>query len=133
RATVSKIVSANKNILALFDIHRDAIPGEGKPATVDIKGQKTARILIVVGTNERKPHPNWQQNRKFAEQLYQQGEKLYPGLIKGVVTKAGTYNQEYNSHALLIEFGSDGNSLEEATRAAQFFAQIVVEVLKEAG
>jgi len=132
RVTVNKIVSANKNILALFDIHRDAIPGEGKPVTVDINGQKTARILIVVGSNERKPHPNWQQNRKFAEQLYQQGEKTYPGLIKGVITKAGTYNQEYNPRALLIEFGSDGNSLEEASRAAQFFAQILVEVLKEA-
>jgi len=132
RATVSKIVSANKNILGLFDIHRDSIPGEGKASTINIKGKKSARILIVVGTNERKPHPNWQQNRKFAEQIYQQAEKMYPGLIKGVITKAGTYNQEFHPRALLLEFGSDQNTLDEVTNAAQFFTDVLIEVLKEA-
>jgi len=132
RATVSKIVSANKNILGLFDIHRDSIPGEGKASTINIKGKKSARILIVVGTNERKPHPNWQKNRKFAEQLYQQAEKMYPGLIKGVITKAGTYNQEFHPRALLLEFGSDQNTLDEVNCAAQLFTDVLIEVLKEA-
>lgn len=132
RVTVSKIVSANKNIMGLFDIHRDSIPGEGKASTITIKGKRSARILIVVGTNERKPHPNWQQNRAFAEQLYQQGEKMYPGLIKGVITKAGTYNQEFHSRALLLEFGSDQNTLEDVTNAAQLFSDVLIEVLKEA-
>ncbi|PKM76004.1 MAG: hypothetical protein CVU90_14725 [Firmicutes bacterium HGW-Firmicutes-15] len=132
RATVNKIVQTNKNILALFDIHRDSIPGQGKASTVKVKGENCAQILIVVGTNERKPHPNWQQNRQFAEQLYQQAEKMYPGLIKGVITKAGTYNQEFHAHALLLEFGSDINSLEEVNRSARLFADVLVEVLKEA-
>jgi stage II sporulation protein P len=131
RATVSKIVSANKNILALFDIHRDSIPGQGKASIIKIKGKNSAQILIVVGTNERKTHPNWQKNLKFAEQLYQQGEKMYPGLIKGVVTKAGTYNQEFHQRALLLEMGSDINSLEEVNYSARLFADVVVEVLKE--
>jgi stage II sporulation protein P len=132
RATVTQIVKNNKNILGLFDIHRDSIPGEGKASTVTIKGKKTARILIVVGTNERKPNPNWQQNRAFAEQIYKTGEKMYPGLIKGVITKAGTYNQEFNTRALLLEFGSDQNTLDDVTNAAQFFTDVLIEVLKEA-
>ena len=131
RVTVNKIVAANKNILGLFDVHRDSIPGEGKAASVKIKGRQSARILIVVGTNERKPHPNWQQNRKFAESLYQQGEKMYPGLIKGVITKAGTYNQEFHPRALLLEFGSDSNTLDQVTYAAQLFNDVLIEVLKE--
>ncbi len=131
RVTVSKIVKANKNILGLFDIHRDSIPGEGKASTVTIKGKKSARILIVVGTNERKPHPDWQQNREFAEQIYKMGEKMYPGLIKGVITKAGTYNQEFHPRALLLEFGSDQNTLDDVTNAAQFFTDVLIEVLKE--
>ncbi len=132
RVTVSKIVGANKNILGLFDIHRDSIPGQKKAATTKIKGIKTAQILIVVGTNERKPHPNWRKNLQFAEQLYRQGEKMYPGLIKGVITKAGTYNQEFNPHALLLEFGSDTNSMDEVTHSAKLFTDVLVEVLKEA-
>jgi len=132
RTTVSKIVGANKNILGLFDIHRDSIPGEGKAATINVKGKKSARILIVVGTNERKPHPNWKQNLNFAEKLYRQGEKMYPGLIKGVITKAGTYNQEFHPRALLLEFGSDYNTLEDVMFAAQLFTDVLIEVLKEA-
>lgn len=132
RTTVSKIVGANKNILGLFDVHRDSIPGEGKASTVNIKGKKSARILIVVGTNERKPHPNWEQNHQFAEKLYRQAEKMYPGLIKGVITKAGTYNQEFHPRALLLEFGSDQNTLDEVTWAAKLFTDVLIEVLKEA-
>jgi stage II sporulation protein P len=132
RATVSKIVAANKNILALFDIHRDSIPGQTKASTVKINGKDCAQILIIVGTNERKPHPNWQKNRKFAEDLYQRSQKMYPGLIKGVMNKAGTYNQEYHPHALLLELGCDTNTLEEVNRSARLFADVVIDVLKEA-
>ena len=132
RQTVNKIVTANKNIMGIFDIHRDSIPGEGKASTIAIDGKKCARILIVVGTNERKPHDKWKQNYAFAEKIYRQGEKMYPGLIKGVITKAGTYNQEYHPRALLLEFGSDSNTLGEVTQTARLFAEILVEVLKEA-
>lgn len=56
---------------------------------------------------------------------------MYPGLIKGVRTKAGTYNQEFHPRALLLEFGSDYNTLEEASYAARLFNQVLIEVLKE--
>ena len=52
------------------------------------------------------------------------------GLIK-VRTKAGTYNQEYHHHALLLEFGTDQNKLEEVLYAGELFSDILVEVLKE--
>lgn len=131
RATVNKILKNNKNVLALFDIHRDSIPGQKKAPTVKIKGKQCAQILIVVGTNERKLHPDWQKNLKFAEQIYQQGEEMYPGLIKGVITKAGTYNQEFHPHNLLLEFGRDFNSLKEVNNSASLFADVLVEVFKE--
>lgn len=131
RDTVKHIVQSNEDTLALFDIHRDSIPGTDKAATVEIDGRKSAQILIVVGTDERKPHPNWKQNYSFAQRLYAQSEKMYPGLIKGVRTKAGTYNQEFHTRALLLEFGSDYNTLEEACYAARLFDQVLVKVLKE--
>jgi stage II sporulation protein P len=132
RATVKQVVAANKNVLGLFDVHRDSIPGEGKASVVKINGHPSAKILIVVGTNQRKPHPNWEQNRKFADRIYQTAEKKYPGLIKGIVNKAGTYNQEYHPRALLLEFGTDSNTLSEVTYAAQLFSDVLIEVLKEA-
>jgi stage II sporulation protein P len=131
RNSVKQILQTDDNVLALFDVHRDSLPGTDKAATVDVDGRKSARILIIVGTNERKPHPEWKKNLAFAEALYEQGEKMYPGLIKRVTTKAGTYNQEFHPHALLLEFGSDYNTLEEANYAAELFADVLIQVLKE--
>ena len=130
RETIRKITGAD-DILAVFDVHRDSIPGTDRASTIEIDGKKSAQILIVVGTNERKPHPNWKENYRFAQRLYTHGEKMYPGLIKGVRTKAGTYNQEFHSRALLLEFGSDYNTLQEASYAACLFNTVLAEVLKE--
>lgn len=131
RETVNEIIKSKQNLLALFDIHRDSVPGQTTGETVEIEGKKSARILIIVGTNERKPHPNWQENLRFAEKMYSQAEKMYPGLMKGVRTKAGTYNQEFFPGSLLLEFGSDLNSFAEARYAGELFADVLLEVLKE--
>ncbi|HZJ85242.1 MAG TPA: stage II sporulation protein P [Syntrophomonadaceae bacterium] len=130
RETIKEIVK-NKNTLAVFDVHRDSIPGSTNAYTIDIDHKKAARILIIVGTDERKAHDNWQKNLEFAQKLYEKGEILYPGLIKGVRTKAGTYNQEYHPRALLLEIGNDQNNLDEAEYAADLLADILIEVLKE--
>jgi len=130
RQTVSDIVEENRDVAAIFDIHRDSIPDVHQASTIKINGEKCAQILIIVGTDERKPHPNWRKNQRFAQELYQQAEKMYPGLIKGVRTKAGTYNQEFHEHALLLEFGTDYNTLGEAGNAAKYFSKVLVEVLK---
>ncbi len=131
RETVKNITDKDPKALAIFDVHRDSIPGTKSAPRIKINGKSSAQILIIVGTNERKPHPNWRQNLAFANKLAKTGEKMYPGLIRGVRTKAGTYNQEYNNHALLLEFGSDYNTLEEAKYAAELFAKVLTEVLKE--
>ncbi|MEA1960349.1 MAG: stage II sporulation protein P [Bacillota bacterium] len=131
RETVSDICAKDPKAIGLFDVHRDSIPGTKTAPRVTIDGKSSAQILIVVGSDERKPHPHWQKNYLFANRLYRQAEKQYPGLIRGVRKKSGTYNQEYNTHALLLEFGSDYNTLDEAKYAAQLFSEVLVEVLKE--
>lgn len=131
RETVSEILKSQENLLALFDVHRDSIPGMINAEMVEIKGKKSARILIIVGTNERKPHPEWKTNLAFAEKICVKAEKMYPGLVKGLRTKAGTYNQEFFPHALLLEFGSDRNTFEEAVYAGELFSDVLLEVLKE--
>ncbi len=132
RETVKQIVdSGESKTLALFDVHRDSIPGSKEAATISVDGKKSAVILIVVGTDERKEHPHWKDNLSFAQKLYQEGQRMYPGLIKGVRTKAGTYNQEYHNHALLLEMGTDYNSLEEAQYAGELFINVLIQVLEK--
>lgn len=131
RETVKRILKEQKQLTALFDVHRDHIPGMEKAETVKIDGKPSARVLIIVGTDERKSHPDWEENLEFANRIAECGNQMYPGLIKGVRTKAGTYNQEYHNRALLIEMGSDLNTFAQAQYAAQLFSDILIRVLAE--
>ncbi len=132
RNTVKKLLEAEESpVLALFDVHRDSIPGSTRAATINLNGRKSALILIVVGSDDRKDHPYWKENLAFAQKIYKEGQLMYPGLIKGVRVKAGTYNQEYHRRALLLEMGSDYNSLEEAQYAGELFSNILLEVLEK--
>ena len=131
RETVKHIIKEQDQLLAIFDVHRDHIPGMEKAESVTIDGRPSARILIIVGSDERKPHPDWEKNLDFANRIAEHGEQMYPGLIKGVRIKAGTYNQEYHHGALLVEVGSDLNSLAEARYAAELFSDILIRVLAE--
>ncbi len=133
RHTIKEFLDRHQLVTAVFDIHRDSLPGAKAGETVVINGQRCAPVLIIVGTNERKDHPHWKKNLAFAQALYLAGEAKYPGLIKGVRTKAGTYNQEYHHRALLLEIGQDLNSCAEAHYAAELFSHILVEVLEAEG
>lgn len=133
RNTIKGFLASHQSVAAVFDVHRDSIPGAKESETVIINGKKCAPILIIVGTDERKPHPHWKKNLAFAQALYQAGEAKYPGLIKGVRTKAGTYNQESHQRALLLEIGYDLNSLAEARYAAELFSDVLAEVMKQEG
>jgi len=82
RETVQDILQAGDGLVALFDVHRDSIPGMKDAPIITVNGKKSACILIVVGTDERKPHPHWEENMEFAQKLYQEGQHLYPGLDK---------------------------------------------------
>lgn len=131
RATVKNILESSNHKLLLFDIHRDSIPGLTEAQRVKINGKNAAPILIIVGTDERKEHPNWKKNLTFAKTINAIGEKKYPDLIKGIRTKAGTYNQEFHPQSLLLELGSDYNSMEEASYSAELLADIIAEMLRE--
>lgn len=130
RATVKALLEDNQNVVALFDIHRDSIPGATDGSTVSVRGRPAAQILIIVGSDGTREHPYWEENQRFAQELYQLGERKYPGLIRGVRTYEGSYHQEYHQGALLLEMGNDRNTLEEALYAAELLADLVAEYFR---
>lgn len=124
--TVKEILKTNKKIQAVFDVHRDAgIPSKAT-TTLEINGKNIASIIIIIGTE----HNNWRQNLAFAEKLEQKANELYPGLLRDVRLAANRrYNQNLHPHSLILEVGSDLNTLEEAKEGIKLFAQIVAAVL----
>jgi len=113
----------------LIDIHRDGLPRGFSKSTVIVKGQKTSRVMVVIG----KMNPHWQKNEALAKELMALGEKKYPGLFAPNISYAtdARYNQHLSDGGLLLEFGSQLNTLEEANGAAEAVAEILAEWLRE--
>lgn len=127
--TLKRILAENPSVLVALDIHRNA--GLPAPPVVEIDNQKVAQVLIIVGSNARLEHPNWRRNEAFARRLAKKMDELYPGLCLGVRVQEGRYNQHLHPRALLLEIGSDNNTLEEAEGAARLVARVLAAIIDD--
>lgn len=123
-----------KDIKIIIDIHRDAISdGESDKAKpiITINGQNYAQVMLVMGsqTGSIKNHKNWQNNLSLAVKYQQKMEEMYPGLARAITLNEAKYNQNLSSGALLLEVGSDANTLDEAKRGATAAADALVNLL----
>lgn len=127
RKAVNKAIKAHPSLTYFFDIHRDANVPRDK-TTVTINGKSYASILFVIGT----AHPDYAENKKFAEALSEKLNKKVPGLSRGILSKSvhdgnGEYNQDISPGSLLLEFGGVNNTLEENLLTAEAFADVFAE------
>lgn len=115
-------------IKLLLDIHRDGVPPGISKSTVTIGGREVSKVLIVIG----KKNPQWQKNEALAQELIEQANKKYPGLFVPVISYAADarYNQHLSEGGLLLEFGSQQNTLQEAEGSAELVADVLAEWLK---
>lgn len=129
RKVVETALQENKDIVYLFDLHRDAAPREH--TTFEMDGQAYARPFFIIGKN----NPNYEKNTRFAEKLNNLLEERYPGLSRGVLARQsghGEYNQSLSEHNVLIEIGGVENTLEESYRTAEILAEVIADLYWEA-
>ncbi len=112
----------------LIDLHRDS-PRRGR-TTVETPEGDYARILLVVGTDDRLSHPDWKRNLAFAQYLSDQLDRLVPGISRGVEVSSHRYNQHLSPAALLVELGGVDNTLEEVDRSARVLAQALSSAIR---
>ena len=117
RATVSELLEQYPSIKIVLDIHRDGIErdtGERLAPYCEIDGKGAAQIMIIscIG-DENGDVPNHLENFKLACALQEQCEKDYPELCRPVLFDSRFYNQDLSTGALLIEVGSQANSIDE--------------------
>lgn len=132
--TLQGYIKKYPSIVAI-DIHRDAADINGKKLKVStsIRGEQAAQAMIVIGTDGRGlSHPNWRENLKLGVKLTHKMNELYPGLSRGINIKLGRFNQFLSPNSILIEIGSNGNTLDEALNSTQYIARVIAEVLNEA-
>lgn len=120
-------------IKVTIDVHRDSMTADSgtkyKP-TFTYQGSKAAQIMIMTGYNEEGRFPFWDENLIFATKLQQQCESLYPGMTRPLDFGDFTYNMNFNNGSLLVEFGTDANTVEEACRSGEYFGEALANVLQ---
>lgn len=132
--TVNSYLNKYKSIKIVLDLHRDSVTVSGNDKAklvTKINGKKAAQVMLVMGSQSGsvKNHPNWQENLKLAFKLQQTMENKYPTLARPLTLASSRYNQSLSKGALLMEFGTDMNSLDEAKYSAELVADSLITLL----
>jgi len=134
--TICSYQNQYKSIKVIIDIHRDSIvddSGTKTKLTKTINGKKAAQIMIVMGSQSGsvKNFPNYEENLKLAFKLQEKIESTYKGLARGLYLMPRNYNESLSTGSMLIEIGTDANTLEEAKYSAELLSDCLVTLLKE--
>ena len=130
---VSKILKENKNIEVIIDLHRDS----GNANTIMVNGKETAKIMLFNGLSRDLSgpityldNPYLQDNLAFSFQLQLKSKELYPGLFKKNYLKSYRFNLHLRPKSLLIELGTEKDTLQSAKNAMIPFAEVLDSILK---
>ena len=131
KTTVENILKSNPSDI-IIDLHRDAIGSKSNyDSSVKIGEDTAAQLMFVIGTNGGGLyHPNWQSNLKFAIELQQKANEIYPGLFKTMIVRNSRYNQHLGKAACIIEVGATGNTLEQCMNSMKYLAKVFEEYNK---
>lgn len=124
RQTAKEMLSAYPDAKLLIDLHRDS--GVSKSAsTLNVDGVEMASLLLVVGSNLTMEHPNWEQNLATAEKVGACIGEVNANILKGVRVQKGRYNQHLTPNAILLEVGTNLNTLDEAQASTKVVASAI--------
>jgi stage II sporulation protein P len=125
RPTVSSYLKKYPSLKIIIDLHRDATTSSSK-TTVIINDERHARLMFVVGAKNK----NYKANYEKAEKLNTIINNMYPNLSRGIVKQNAKYNQDLSDKMILLEVGSNLNSLDEAIRTSKIIAKSIAIYLK---
>lgn len=136
RKAVLEYLDKYPSIKVVLDVHRDAVytteTDHLKPVC-EINGKKSAQVMIITGADGGPvaSFPHWEDNLKFALALQKRVQSEYEGLMKPVYFCNRRYNMDVTPCSLLLEFGSDANTLDEAVYAASMLGMSLGRLINE--
>ncbi|HNX14368.1 MAG TPA: stage II sporulation protein P [Oscillospiraceae bacterium] len=133
---VKKMLKKYSSIEMVIDVHRDSLSnadGTRVKPTAEIDGKKAAQVMIVAGCNEdgALEFLNWQYNLRLDVRLQQAMNELYPGLARPIYFVARRYNMHLTKNSMLVEFGTEVNTLGEALYSGRLFANSLLKTLDD--
>ncbi len=132
--TIAKNLEKYPTIQVTLDIHRDALGAETKlKPTAVVDGKKAAQIMIISGCDDDGTlgFPDWEYNLRFAMRIQKEISDSYPSLARPLNFCARKYNEHMTRGSLLIEIGTDMNTLEEAKYSGSLLGKSLASVLDD--
>ena len=122
--------SKNNTLEYFIDLHRDSV--KKSISTVSINNKSYARILFIVGLENKNYGPNLEMTNKLNDKF----NEKYPGLSRGIYKKKGAgvngvYNQDFNPNTILIEVGGQDNTIDEVFNTCEAISTVLTEYIKE--
>ncbi len=132
--TVNAVLKKYPSVVIAIDVHRDSILGNGGDRVapvVSIDGRDAAQVMLVMGSNTGAVtnHPKWRENLKLGVKLQNCFETSYPQFARALLLRSSRYNQNLTTGSILIEVGSDANTLEQAIYSAELVGESLVKLL----
>lgn len=126
---VESYIKKYPSIKIVIDVHRDAIGDNTK--TLTSFDAQASQVMLVIGTNgSGLTHPDWETNLAFALKLQNEMNSLYPSLARPINLRKERFNQHTAPFAFILEVGTNGNTLEEAKKGAEYFSESLISLLK---
>lgn len=132
QAAIEAYLEQYPDIAIVIDLHRDALGTGGVvyKTVAEVADETSSQLMMLVGTGENGLyHPDWQENLKLALVLQSAVTQKYPTLARPVALKQERYNQHLTTGSLILEVGSNGNTLREALCAVRLFADAIGDTL----
>jgi len=134
RPQIEALLEEYPSIEVILDIHRDS--GAARRTTID--GNATAQIMLFNGLCRNAdgpisylPNPYLDDTLAFSLQLNLLGKERYPGLMYKLYLKNYRYNMHFTGHCMLVELGTQNNTVEEAQNGVRYLAELLYELLTE--
>lgn len=131
RAAVEQILKKHPTIEVIVDLHRDGV--EGTRFVTEIGGKPAAKIMFFNGISRDAqsqelswlPNEYLTENLAFSLQLELLARELYPGFTRNIYLKAERYNLHLRPRSLLVEAGTQLNTVEEERNAMEPLAKLI--------
>ena len=128
RAAAENWLEEQPGIRVVIDLHRDAL--NGQKTVYKLPEGTCAQVMLVLTTGDSGLyHPNWRENVKLGLELQGEMEAAEPGLSRPMLLSPARYNEQLSPGYLLLEVGSDANTLREALEAVRRFGRCAAAVL----
>lgn len=132
--TANTKLKEEPNLKIVLDVHRDGVPENASYKNKALENMKTtinekevATFSMVIGPET----PNKDQVLNFAKYIKEVSDSMYPGLCTGIIVKPkGKFNQFLSDHYVLLEVGSNLNTIDEAKETAVLLGEILNEVIR---